>query len=385
MEKNCKDFVKCGTCTQDCKEETIKDPITEIIEKINDKETYTVVQTAPSIRTALGEEFGMPIGTNVKGKMVTALKKIGFDSVFDTNTGADFTIMEEANEFLDRVEDGENLPIITSCCPAWVRFAEMNYPELLKNLSSCKSPHQMLGAIVKSYFARKMNLEPSKIFLVSVMPCVAKKFEINRPEMQVDGIKDVDAVITTRDLATMIKQANIDFEKLEDSDFDNPMGEASGAGAIFGTTGGVMEAALRTATDMVEGKDLPNFEYEAVRGEQGIKKASVTICGKTINVVVASGINNAKTIMEEIKNGNTDYHFVEVMTCPGGCIMGGGQPIPAPEIKEKVDVRKLRADCLYSIDEKSVTRNNNNLIFFIFKHLLFSVNYNLFLFVSQSS
>lgn len=356
MEKNCKDFVKCGTCTQDCKEETIKDPITEIIEKINDKETYTVVQTAPSIRTALGEEFGMPIGTNVKGKMVTALKKIGFDSVFDTNTGADFTIMEEANEFLDRVEDGENLPIITSCCPAWVRFAEMNYPELLKNLSSCKSPHQMLGAIVKSYFARKMNLEPSKIFLVSVMPCVAKKFEINRPEMQVDGIKDVDAVITTRDLATMIKQANIDFEKLEDSDFDNPMGEASGAGAIFGTTGGVMEAALRTATDMVEGKDLPNFEYEAVRGEQGIKKASVTICGKTINVVVASGINNAKTIMEEIKNGNTDYHFVEVMTCTGGCIMGGGQPIPAPEIKEKVDVRKLRADCLYSIDEKSITR-----------------------------
>lgn len=356
MEKNCKDFVKCGTCTQDCKEETIKDSITEIIEKINDKETYTVVQTAPSIRTALGEEFGMPIGTNVKGKMVTALKKIGFDSVFDTNTGADFTIMEEANEFLDRVEDGENLPIITSCCPAWVRFAEMNYPELLKNLSSCKSPHQMLGAIVKSYFARKMNLEPSKIFLVSVMPCVAKKFEINRPEMQVDGIKDVDAVITTRDLATMIKQANIDFEKLEDSDFDNPMGEASGAGAIFGTTGGVMEAALRTATDMVEGKDLPNFEYEAVRGEQGIKKASVTICGKTINVVVASGINNAKTIMEEIKNGNTDYHFVEVMTCPGGCIMGGGQPIPAPEIKEKVDVRKLRADCLYSIDEKSITR-----------------------------
>ena len=356
MEKNCKDFVKCGTCTQDCKEETVKDPITEIIEKINDKETYTVVQTAPSIRTALGEEFGMPIGTNVNEKMVTALKKIGFDSVFDTNTGADFTIMEEANEFLDRVEDGENLPIITSCCPAWVRFAEMNYPELLKNLSSCKSPHQMLGAIVKSYFARKMNLEPSKIFLVSVMPCVAKKFEINRPEMQVDGIKDVDAVITTRDLATMIKQANIDFEKLEDSDFDNPMGEASGAGAIFGTTGGVMEAALRTATDMVEGKDLPNFEYEAVRGEQGIKKASVTICGKTINVVVASGINNAKTIMEEIKNGNTDYHFVEVMTCPGGCIMGGGQPIPAPEIKEKVDVRKLRADCLYSIDEKSVTR-----------------------------
>lgn len=356
MEKNCKDFVKCGTCTQDCKEEKIKDPITEIIEKINDKETYTVVQTAPSIRTALGEEFGMPIGTNVKGKMVTALKKIGFDSVFDTNTGADFTIMEEANEFLDRVEDGENLPIITSCCPAWVRFAEMNYPELLKNLSSCKSPHQMLGAIVKSYFAKKMNLDPKKIYLVSVMPCVAKKFEINRPEMQVDGIKDVDAVITTRDLATMIKQANIDFEKLEDSDFDNPMGEASGAGAIFGTTGGVMEAALRTATDMVEGKDLPNFEYEAVRGEQGIKKASVTICGKTINVVVASGINNAKTIMEEIKNGNTDYHFVEVMTCPGGCIMGGGQPIPAPEIKEKVDVRKLRADCLYSIDEKSVTR-----------------------------
>ena len=272
MEKNFKDFVKCGTCTQDCKEETVKDPITEIIEKINDKETYTVVQTAPSIRTALGEEFGMPIGTNVKGKMVTALKKIGFDSVFDTNTGADFTIMEEANEFLDRVEDGENLPI------------------------------------------------------------------------------------TTRDLVTIIKQANIDFEKLEDSDFDNPMGEASGAGAIFGTTGGVMEAALRTATDMVEGKDLPNFEYEAVRGEQGIKKASVIICGKTINVVVASGINNAKTIMEEIKNGNTDYHFVEVMTCPGGCIMGGGQPIPAPEIKEKVDVRKLRADCLYSIDEKSVTR-----------------------------
>mgnify|MGYP000010767277 FL=1 len=355
MNKSC---IKCEECPNNCKQEIKKEKsATEIVmEKINDPTIYTVAQTAPSIRTALGEEFELEIGTNVKGKMITALKKLGFDSVFDTCTGADFTIVEEANEFLNRITDGGKLPQITSCCPAWVRFAEMNYPELMQNLSSCKSPHQMLGAIVKSYFAQKQNIDPKKIFLVSVMPCLAKRFEINRPEMQVDGIKDVDEVITTRELAQMIKQKEINFNQLPDSEFDNPLGEASGAGTIFGTTGGVMEAALRTAAEMVEGKDLQNIEYEAVRGEQGIKKATVTICDKQINVAVISGLNNAKQIMEEIKNGTSNYHFIEVMTCPGGCIMGGGQPIPNAETREKIDVRERRANCLYSIDEKSTIR-----------------------------
>ena len=355
------DCTYCGQCIEACPTGALheKDDTSKVWVKLKDPETYTVVQTAPAVRVALGEEFDSKIGTNVKGKMVTALKKLGFDKVFDTNTGADFTIMEEANEFIDRIEDGGTLPMITSCCPAWVRFAEKNYPDQLDHLSSCKSPHQMFGAVIKSYYARKFNIDPSKIFVVSVMPCIAKKYECTREEMEEDGLRDVDAVITTRELSRMIKQANIEFNSLEDTDFDDPMGEASGAGAIFGTTGGVMEAALRTAADTIERKSLGQFEYKAVRGGAGIKRATVNIAGKDINVVVASGLRNARKIMDEIRAGNVDYQFVEIMACPGGCIMGGGQPIKSSKIRSTVDVRKLRADSLYTIDEKSTIRKSH--------------------------
>lgn len=351
----------CGQCIESCPTGALreKDSTEEVLDKINDPDVYVVAQTAPAVRVALGEEFGMPIGTNVTKKMVTALKKLGFDKVFDTNTGADFTIMEEANEFVERLQNNDNLPMITSCSPGWVKFIEMNYPELIPHLSSCKSPHEMFGALIKTYFAKKANIDPKKIFVVSIMPCIAKKYERQRTEMQNDGLYDVDAVITTRELARMIKQASIDFTSLEDSGFDDPMGEATGAGAIFGTTGGVMEAALRTAQDVLTGKSLDNINFEDVRGEKGIKRATVNINGKDVNVVVASGLANAKKIMEEIKSGKTDYQFVEIMACPGGCIMGGGQPIKSSKIRATTDVRKLRADALYSIDEKSVIRKSH--------------------------
>ena len=351
----------CGQCIQSCPTGALheKESLNEVWVKLKDPDTYVVVQTAPSIRVALGEEFGMDIGTNVEGKMITALKRLGFDKVFDTNTGADFTIMEEANEFVERFKAEDNLPMMTSCCPGWVRYIEENYPELLPHLSSCKSPHQMFGALIKSYYAKKENIDPSKIYVVSVMPCIAKKFERERPEMKNNGLYDVDNVITTRELAKMIKQANINFEKLEDSKFDDPMGEATGAGAIFGTTGGVMEAALRTAQDLLTGKDLDRINFEAVRGGKGIKKATVNIAGKEIKVVAASGLKNARTILEEIKQGKADYQFIEIMACPGGCIMGGGQPIKSSKIRSEVDVRKLRAESLYTIDEKSTIRKSH--------------------------
>ena len=351
----------CGQCIEACPTGALheKETINDVWVKLKDPDAYVIVQTAPAVRVALGEEFGMPIGTNVKGKMVTALKRLGFDKVFDTNTGADFTIMEEATEFIERFKENDNLPMITSCSPGWVKFIEMNYPELLPHLSSCKSPHQMFGAICKTYFAEKQKIDPKKIYMVSVMPCIAKKFGSKRPEMENDGLRDVDNVITTRELARMIKQANIEFEKLEDSQFDDPMGEATGAGAIFGTTGGVMEAALRTAQDILSGKDLEKIDFKQVRNGKGIKRATVNIAGKDLNIVVASGLANARKILEEIKEGKVDYQFVEIMACPGGCIMGGGQPIKSSKIRSEVDVRKLRANALYTIDEKSVIRKSH--------------------------
>ena len=351
----------CGQCIEACPTGALheKETINDVWVKLKDPETTVIVQTAPAVRVALGEEFGMPIGTNVVGKMVTALKRLGFDKVFDTNTGADLTIMEEANEFIERFTKNDNLPMITSCSPGWVKYIEMNYPELLPHLSSCKSPHEMFGAILKTYYANREGLDPEKIYVVSVMPCIAKKFERQRPEMMEDNLYDVDNVITTRELARMIKQANIEFEKLEDSNFDSPMGEASGAGAIFGTTGGVMEAALRTAQDTLTGKDLPKIDFEQVRGGEGIKRATINIAGKDINVVAASGLANARTILEEIKSGKANYQFVEIMACPGGCIMGGGQPIKSSKVRAEVDVRKLRADALYTIDERSIVRKSH--------------------------
>ena len=355
------DCTLCGQCIEACPTGALKEKeyIEEVWKNLKDENVYTVVQTAPAVRVALGEEFGMEIGTNVKGKMVTALKNMGFDKVFDTNTAADLTIMEEANEFLGRLQNGGILPMITSCSPGWVRFAEKNYPDLLGHLSSCKSPHQMFGAIIKSYFAEKFNVPADKICVVSVMPCVAKKYEASREEMEVDGLRDVDYVITTRELARMIRQANLDFVNLEDNDFDDPMGEASGAGAIFGTTGGVMEAALRTAADVLEGKDLEKLNYEQVRGKEGIKEATLNIAGKELKVVVASGLANARKIMNEIKEGKADYHFVEIMACPGGCVMGGGQPIKNSKTRATVDVRKLRAEAIYTIDEASIIRKSH--------------------------
>ena len=355
------DCTFCGQCIVSCPVGAIyeKDNTKEVWDLLNDRDSFVIVQTAPAVRVALGEEFGLEIGENVKGKMVTALKRLGFDKVFDTNTGADFTIMEEANEFVSRIKNRGKLPMMTSCCPAWVRFAEKNYPELLGHLSSCKSPHQMFGAILKSYYAKKNKIDPKKIKVISVMPCVAKKYEATREEMEVDGIRDVDYVISTRELARMIKEAGIDFVKLEDSEYDNPMGEATGAAAIFGVTGGVMEAALRTAADMLEGEDLEEIEYESVRGEEGIKKAKVKVAGKEIKIVVASGLKNARKIMDEIKNKKADYQFVEIMACPGGCILGGGEPIKNSKTRSEVNIHQKRASSLYSIDEKSTIRKSH--------------------------
>ena len=351
----------CGQCIEACPVGALKEKdSTEIVwSKLRDEDTYVVVQTAPAVRAALGEEFGMPIGANVTGKMVSALKHLGFDKVFDTNTGADFTIIEEGNEFLERFKNNGVLPMITSCSPGWVKYIEMNYPELIPHLSSCKSPHQMFGALIKTYFAEKEKIDPAKIFVVSVMPCIAKKFERTRDDMQGAGYDDVDAVLTTRELARMIKQAHINFVDLEDSKFDSPMGEATGAGAIFGVTGGVMEAALRTVQEKVTGNAFEKLEYESIRGMDGIKRAEVDMNGTKVKVVVASGLKNAQIIMEEIKSGKADYQFVEIMACPGGCIMGGGQPIRTSKERSTIDIRGKRSSALYSIDEKSIIRKSH--------------------------
>lgn len=364
----------CGQCIQACPTGALheKDSTEIVWEKLRDPDTYVVVQTAPAVRVALGEEFGMPIGTNVTGKMVAALNRLGFDKVFDTNTGADFTIMEEGTEFIKRLQENDNLPMITSCSPGWVRYIEMNYPEILPHLSSCKSPHEMFGAILKTYYATKKKVNPEKLFVVSVMPCIAKKFERQRNEMKNNGLYDVDAVITTRELARMIKQANIEFAELEEEEFDDPMGEATGAGAIFGVTGGVMEAALRSVTEILTGETLGKVEFEEVRGQKGIKRATVKIGDKDVKIVVASGLRNAQTIMEEIKSGKADYQFVEIMACPGGCIMGGGQPIKSSKIRETVDVAKKRSEAMYTIDERSKIRlsHKNPVLQNIYKEFL---------------
>ena len=360
----------CGQCIEVCPTGALteKDSTQIVWDKINDKGVYVIVQTAPSVRVALGEEFGMPIGTNVEGKMINALKQMGFDKVFDTNTGADFTIVEEATEFVKRLQNNDNLPMITSCCPGWVKYIEMNYPGNIKHLSSCKSPHEMFGALIKTYYAKKMGIDSNKLFVVSVMPCIAKKYERQREEMN----QDVDAVITTRELARMIKQAQIDFVNLEDAKFDDPMGEATGAAAIFGVTGGVMEAALRSVSEIITGKSLDKIAFEQVRGKNGIKRAEIEIGDKKVKVAVAHGLANAQTIMEEIESGKADYQFVEIMACPGGCITGGGQPIKSAKVQEKVDIHKKRAEAMYSIDEKSVIRKShkNPVLMQIYKDFL---------------
>ncbi len=353
--------VNCGQCIISCPTGALreKDNTKEVWDAIADENKVVIVQTAPAVRAALGEEFGYPIGTAVTGKMAAALRRLGFDKVFDTDTGADLTIMEEANELVERIQNGGKLPMITSCSPGWVKFCEHNFPDFLDNLSSCKSPHEMFGAIIKSYYAKKHNIDPKSIYMVSVMPCVAKKFEARRPEMECGGLRDVDAVISTRELANMIREAGIMFTKLPDEEFDQPFERASGAGVIFGATGGVMEAALRTAADTLGGKSVEEIDYHVVRGVDGIKEATVNMGGMDVKVAVAHGLGNARKLLESIRDGKADYHFIEIMACPGGCVNGGGQPIVSSKEKMDKDIRVERAKAIYSEDKASKIRKSH--------------------------
>ena len=345
--------ISCGQCTAVCPTGALveKDDTAKIWEALADPDKYVVVQTAPSIRATLGECFDMPIGTNVEGKMVAALRRLGFDKVFDTDFGADLTIIEEANELVERIKNGGVLPMITSCSPGWVKFCEYYYPDMLSHLSTCKSPQQMTGAVIKTYYADKMGIDPEKIFCVSVMPCTAKKFEIGRDDQSAAGVPDVDVAITTRELSRMIMRAGINFTALPDEQFDNPLGDSTGAAVIFGATGGVMAAALRTANDWLTGKDNVDIEFSAVRGTMGLKQATVNIAGNDIKVAVASGAAAAKVVMDRMKNGNPDgWAFVEIMGCPGGCVNGGGQPIQPQYVRDTVDLKSVRAKALYDQD-----------------------------------
>lgn len=356
--------VNCGQCINVCPVGALyeKSDTQKVWSAINDPEKYVIVQTAPAVRVSIGEAFGMPIGSRPTGKMVTALKRLGFDKVFDTDTAADLTIMEEGTELLHRMQNNGKLPLITSCSPGWIKFCEHNYPDFLENLSSCKSPHEMFGAVLKTYYANKMNIDPAKMVVVSIMPCTAKKFEAGRPELSAAGYPDVDYVLTTRELAEMIKEAGIDFKSLEDSKFDDPIGEASGAGVIFGATGGVMEAALRTVADILSGQSLPEdkIEYNAVRGIDGIKEAKVNIAGKEIKAAVAHGLGNARKLLDKIRAGEANYDFIEVMACPGGCVNGGGQIIQPSEVRSWIDLRVERARATYEEDKSLPIRKSHD-------------------------
>ena len=353
--------INCGQCITACPVGALteKDAIADVWDALADGTKHVVVQPAPAVRAALGEEFGMPIGTSVTGKMAAALRRLGFAKVFDTDFGADLTIMEEANELIDRVTNGGVLPMITSCSPGWIKFCEHYYPEFLPNLSSCKSPHEMTGAMIKTYYAERENLNPRDIVVVSVMPCTAKKFEANRPELGHDGMADVDYVLTTRELARMIKEAGIDFANLPDEDFDSLMGESTGAAVIFGATGGVMEAALRTAYEAITGKTLEDVNFTAVRGMEGIKEATVKIGDLDVNVAVASSTGKASELLEMVKKGEKNYTFIEIMGCPGGCVNGGGQPIVSSQIRNWTDIRPLRAKALYDEDASKKLRKSH--------------------------
>ena len=355
--------INCGQCITACPVGALteKSEINNVWDALKDDNKHVVVQTAPAVRFALGEEFGIEPGTSVTGKMSRALHRMGFDKVFDTDFAADLTILEEGTELLGRIKNGGVLPMITSCSPGWIKYCETFFPDFLDNLSTCKSPHQMLGALIKSYYAEKFLIDPKDIYVVSVMPCTAKKFEKERDEMAVDGLRDVDAVLTTRELARMIKQANIDFKMLQEQDFDKLMGESTGAGVIFGATGGVMEAALRTVADVLTGEDLEEIEYTCVRGIDGVKEATVNVAGMDINVAVAHGTGNAKELLEAIRAGEKNYHFIEVMGCPGGCVTGGGQPIVSSQDKMDFDPRVLRAKATYAEDaEKQKRKSHKN-------------------------
>ena len=353
--------VHCGQCIAVCPTGALRevDDTDKVFAAIADPDKYVIVQTAPAVRAALGEEFGYEIGTDVEGKMAAALRRLGFDKVFDTDFAADVTIMEEGTEFINRVKNGGKLPIITSCSPGWIKFCEYNFPDFLDNLSTCKSPQNMFGALAKSYFAEKAGIPKEKIVSVSVMPCTAKKFEITRPDEDGAGLPDVDISITTRELARMIKKARINFCALPDEKFDDPMGESTGAAVIFGATGGVMEAALRTAYEILTGEELKDVNFTAVRGIEGVKEATIKVGDLDVNVAVASGTANAKALLEKVRSGEKTYHFIEVMCCPGGCVNGGGQPQQPGWVRNQIDLRAERAKALYSNDEAKALRKSH--------------------------
>ena len=351
--------IGCGQCIVACPVGALyeKDDTAKVLEALADPTKHVAICAAPSIRATIGECFGYEPGTDVEGKMVAAIKALGFDGVYDMNLTADLTIMEEATEFLARFKEGKNLPLITSCSPGWVKYCEHYFPEFTDNLSSCKSPQQMFGAMYKTYYAEKVGLDPKDIVFVSAIPCTAKKFEVTRDHQNAAGVPDVDVAITTRELARMIQQAGIDFKALDDEKFDEPFGIGSGAGAIFGATGGVMEAALRTAAEVLEGKDLK--EVSEVRGTEGIKRATYTLGGKEIKVAVASGTANAKALLTAVKNGEEKIDFIEIMACPGGCVNGGGQPTQPAVVRNNVDLKALRASVLYTADKNMDLRKSH--------------------------
>lgn len=353
--------INCGQCIAACPTGALteKDATKEVWAALNDPDKYVVFQMAPAVRVAIGEEFGMPIGTRCTGKMVSAIRRLGADKVFDVDFAADLTIMEEGTELLNRIKNGGVLPMITSCSPGWIKYCETFYPDFIPNLSTCKSPNQMQGAVTKTYFAKQNDLDPRDIYVVSVMPCTAKKFEIARPEFGRDGYRDVDANLTTRELARMIRQAGLDFVHLPEEEFDDMLGESSGAGVIFGVTGGVMEAALRTVVDVLTGRDMPRLEYDDVRGLEGIKEATVNVNGTDINVAIVHGTANAAKLLNAIRAGEKTYHFIEVMGCPGGCVTGGGQPIVDARTRYYVDPRAARAAATYSEDESMAIRKSH--------------------------
>lgn len=353
--------VSCGQCIAACPVGAIyeKDNTEEVFAALADPKKYVVVQAAPAVRAGLGEAFGYPIGTDVEGKLAAALRRLGFDKVFDTNFSADLTIMEEANEFLDRVQNGGKLPMITSCSPGWIKYCEHYFPDMTENLSSCKSPQQMFGAIAKSYYAEKMGIDKENMVVVSVMPCTAKKFEIGRDDQAGAGVPDVDIAITTRELSRMIERAGITFHTLPDEEFDLPLGLGTGAAVIFGATGGVMEAALRTAVEKLTGEELESLDFTDVRGTQGIKEAAYHVAGMEVKVAVASGLKNARDLLKKVQSGEADYHFIEIMGCPGGCVNGGGQPQQPGYIRNTVDIRAKRAEVLYNIDKNNPIRKSH--------------------------
>lgn len=353
--------INCGQCIAACPTGALteKDATKEVWAALNDPKKFVVFQPAPAVRVAIGEEFGMPIGTRCTGKLAAAMRRLGADRVFDVDFAADLTIMEEGTELLQRIQNGGVLPMITSCSPGWIKFCEHFYPEFIPNLSTCKSPNQMQGAVTKTFFAEKNDLDPRDIFVVSVMPCTAKKFEIQRPEMGRDGYRDVDANLTTRELARMIRQAGIDFVHLPDEEFDDVLGESTGAAVIFGVTGGVMEAALRTVADILTKQDLKEIEYQDVRGLTGIKEATVSVAGMDVKVAVAHGTANAAKLLDAIKAGEKTYHFIEIMGCPGGCVTGGGQPIVDARTRYFIDPKAARAAATYDEDEAMTIRKSH--------------------------